>query len=172
MDPQVLLPSESLPTVLAGERALSSVDALVRLQVSRLREALPALSAAIRPLARVDAYVGLQAPRRREALPAVAADEAPVPAVPVQVQRVQSGSTEAERQGDTCRVQVWNFVQDPMGDGQHAGQALVGPRGAQIQLCVEGDRADQGHAPLLRGPRQGGGASSRPNEEPLPRLDR
>lgn len=97
MDPQVLLPSKSLPAVLAGERSLSSVDALVRLQVSRLREAFPALSAAIRPLTCVDAHVGLQAPRRREALPTVAADEAPVPAVPVQVQGIQSGSTEAER---------------------------------------------------------------------------
>ena len=92
MDPEVLLPGESFPTVLAGERPLSGVDALVRLQVTRLREALPALSTAERPLARVDANVRLQAPGRREAFPAVAADEASVPAVPVQVQRVQSGA--------------------------------------------------------------------------------
>lgn len=161
MDPQVLLPGESFPTVLAGEGPLSGVDALMRLQVSRLREALPTLRAAVRPLARVNAHVGLQAPGRGEALPAVAADEAPVPAVPVQVQRVQSGSTEAERYGETCRVQVWNFFQDPVRDGQHAWQAPVGPRGAQIQLRVEGEGVDQRHAPLLlRGPGQGGGASS------------
>lgn len=95
MDPQVLLPGKSLPTVFAGERPLTGMDALVRLQVSRLREALPALSAAVRPLTGVHSDVRLQASRRREAFPTVAADEASVPAVPVQIQRVQSGATEA-----------------------------------------------------------------------------
>lgn len=112
MDPQVLLPGEPLPAVLAGERPLSGVDALVRLQVSRLREALPALSAAVRPLARVDAHVRLQAPRRREAFAAVAADEAPVPAVPVQVQGVQSGASQAQGQRVACGVEVRYFVQE------------------------------------------------------------
>lgn len=62
MDPQVLLAGKSFPTVLAGERPLSGVNTLVRLQVSRLRETLPALSTAVWPLARVNTHVRLQAP--------------------------------------------------------------------------------------------------------------
>lgn len=173
MDPQVLFPSESFPTMLAGERPLSRVHALVRLQVSRLREALSALSAAVRPLARVHAHVRVQTPRRREALPAVAAEEAPVPAVPVQVQGVQSGSGQTQSHGERRGVQVRDLVQEcgPVRERHHAGQALIGPGGAGVQLCVVGERADERRRLLqLRGAGQRDGTDPGPQRERPPGL--
>lgn len=140
MYPQVLLPGESFAAVLAGKWPLAGVDALVRLQVTRLREAFPTLSAAVRPLAGVHAYVRLQAPRGREAFAAVGADEASLPAVSVQVQRFHFGGAEAQRQREAGGVQVGRFVEERQPgtgfevrsarDGHHAGQAVVIPRRA------------------------------------------
>lgn len=133
MDPQVLLPGEPLPAVLAGEGPLPGVHALVRLQVPRLREALAALAAAVRALARVHAHVCLQAAGRGEALPAVAADEAPaVPAEPAQLQRVQPGPRVGRRRA--------------------VREALIGPRGAEVKVCVVGEAA----APSQLGAKQEG----------------
>lgn len=92
--PQVLFPGKSFPAVLAGEWPLSGVDALMRLQVAWLREPFPALGTAVRPLARVNADVCLQASGGSKAFSAVVADEAPIPAVPVEVERVESRTAE------------------------------------------------------------------------------
>lgn len=61
------------------------------------------------------------------------------------------------------------LVQEPLGDRHHTGQAGACPRGAQVQIGVEGDGADQGHTPfLLRYSRQGGGTSCRRPDEQWP----
>lgn len=164
MDPQVLFGGEAFPAVLAGEGSLPCVHALVRLQVTRLREAFPALSAAVRSLARVHAHVRLQAPRRGEALVAEGAGEAPVPAEPAGVQRVQPGSTEAQERRRLVRFQI-----RPKRDWHHARQDLVGPQGAQVQLRVVRDRSHQARALFwIRGAGQRGGASPRHEREAFP----
>lgn len=132
VDSQVLLPCKPLSAALAGEGPLARVDALMRLQVSRLGEAFPTLGTPVRPLARVDAHVRLQAPRRCEAFAAAAADEAPIPAGLVLVQGPRPGAPQAQHRRAVPHIQA--PVQQPTGDGR---RALLGPRGAQVHLCVQ-----------------------------------